>query len=561
MIIGKANEIKDLLVGGRTDGGTRLIFRNAATFDAATGFGVADVVVDGGIVTALLPTGSAVPASDTTVVDAAGATLLPGFIDAHAHPLIAGQERFGLSVRSCRDVTEVQAAVEAHARRHPQLPFISGEGFELSIAPDGAFFAAALDAVVPDRPVALRSNDIHTYWCNSRALELAGVSAETPDPVDGIIERHPDGTPTGTLREWGAFAPVRAAMPPATDAERAAQLRAGLFDLARVGVTSVLDAWVDGSDVPAYLLAARAGLPVKLDLALRAEPGRWRSQVAEFAGLRDRLAAETTAGRLSATTVKFFADGIIEGGTAAVHDPYAGSHSCGLRSWEPEALRAAVRGFDDAGFDVHIHAIGDAAVSTALTAIEALPPAGPGRVRRPAIAHAQLVAQPDRRRFAATGTTAVMQPYWAKLDDIVEQLTIGRLDRGRAELQYPTASLLAAGVNVAFSSDYPISTGNPLCGIAVAMTRAEDGDPGKAWLPHELLTRHQALAAYTTGAAHVTRTAHGGGRLRVGAAADLVLIGGDLETASPADLMATEVIGVWVDGIPVPPASTEETEG
>jgi predicted amidohydrolase YtcJ len=527
------------------------VFRNAIVFDPVDGFREADVVVGSGLVQTVLPAGTAPETEDAEVIEAAGATLLPGFIDAHAHPLIAGQEAIGLSVRRCTTVAEVQARVQEYAAQHPDLPFIAGEGFELTLAPGAQFFAADLDAVVPDRPVALRSNDIHTYWCNTAALTAAGIDADFPDPVDGVVERLPDGRPSGTLREWGAFQPVRAAMPESTAEQRAEQLLAGLQALAEDGVTSVMDAWVDPVDLDGYLLAADRGLPLRLDLALRAEPATWAGQVAEFTAIRDVLAARSTAARLSATTVKFYADGIIEGGTAAVHAPYTastGSACCGLPNWAPAALAEAVAAFDGAGFEVHIHAIGDAAVTAALDAIEALPARNGERDRRPAIAHAQLVSERDRRRFAETGTTAVMQPYWAKLDDVVTRLTLHRLADDRAQEQYPTASLLAAGVNVAFSSDFPISTGNPLAGVAIAMSRNEDGDPANAWLPHELVDRRAALTAYTAGAARITRTHHGGARLAPGAVADLVLVGADLRSATPAELLVAPVRGVWVDG-------------
>lgn len=502
------------------------------------------VVAAGRIETKSAPWCAVVP-SDIEEIDATGRTLLPGLVDAHAHPLIAGSEAAGLSVRGCRSVSEVVDRVGAYAAAHPAQGYLIGEGFELSIADGGRFYAAELDAVVRDRPVALRSNDIHTYWANSAALRQAGIEAQTPDPIDGVIERFGDGTPTGTLREWGAFQALRASFPASAVSERAEQLLAGLSDLARWGITSALDAWVDPVDVDAYVVAAEKGLPLRLDIALRAEPSRWRDQLAEFARIRARLASLPDSARLTATTVKFFADGIIEGGTAAVHEPYTGSSCCGLPNWPSEELASAVQAFDAVGFGIHIHAIGDAAVSSALDAIEAVPG---GTKHGAAIAHAQLVAERDRVRFARTGTTAVMQPYWAKLDDTIVRLTLGRLADGRDLAQYPVRSLLATGAPVAFSSDYPISTGDPLAGVAVAMTRNEIGDPSGAWMPDELLTREQALAAYTVGAAGITRSASGDGRLEVGAIADLTLVDTDLRTASPAVLLSEPARTTWLAG-------------
>ncbi|UOR01296.1 amidohydrolase family protein [Leucobacter allii] len=517
------------------------------------GFVRGSLLLEGAVVEAIIPAGDPLP-DDAVVVDVAGAAVLPGFVDAHAHPLIGGTEFSGAPVREARSVAEALRIVADHAAAHPGLPWVLGEGFDLSIDPRGSYSAADLDRVVPDRPVALRSSDIHTMWANTAALRAAGITAETPDPEDGIIERDADGAPTGTLREWGAFMPLYRAIPRRTSGEIAEALRRGLDALSAEGVTTVQDAWVELDDLDGYLEAARGGLPVRLNLAFRAEPGRWRDQIAQFHAARERV-ADLGIPEFTARTVKFFADGIIEGGTAHVAEPYHGTGCCGVPAWRPEELAEAARACDAAGFQLHIHAIGDAGLACAVDAIEGAAAANGPRDRRPVIAHAQLVRPRDLRRLVDADVTVAIQPYWAKLDGVVRHLTNGRLHGDRAERQYPFETMRLAGVRLASSSDFPITTPSPLQALGVATSRDEHGDLGRSWLPAERLAFADALRAATAGAAY---TQYAEGRLGViapGAAADLTIVHGLSRDPSPAELLAARVEAVWRDGEPAEPSA------
>src|SRR5690606_18828589 len=269
---------------------------------------------------------------------------------------------------------------------------------------DGEFDARWLDEAVADRPVVLRAYDYHTVWCNTEALRRAGIDENTPDPRLGTIVRRPDGTPMGTLREWHACDLVLDRAPVATAESYAEALAEAGRSYAAAGVTWVQDAWVDDALVDVYLTAARDGtLPLRFNLGLRADPELWESQRATFGA--NRRAVEAVGNPLlTAHTVKFFADGVIEGGTAALLEPYVDEpHSHGMPVWEADELAAAVTAFDADGFQVHIHAIGDAGIRNALDAVEAARKANPEWDRRPVIAHTQLVDPADLARFAQLG--------------------------------------------------------------------------------------------------------------------------------------------------------------
>src|ERR1700712_2863320 len=320
-------------------------------------------------------------------VDLDGGFLMPSFGDGHAHPLYGGLEAVGPRVRGCGTIDEIVTAVKVYAEEHPDEEWIVGASYDGSLAPGGLFDARWLDAAVPDRPVVLRAWDYHTVWVNSVALERAGITSETPDPVLGEIPHRDDGSVLGTLREWGAVDLITAVMPARDEDVRVAALgTAADYYLAR-GVTWVQDAWVEPDDVETYLAAARRGaLRLRLNLALYADPRHFDSQLDGFAQARRRV-DEVGSPLLTAHTVKFFADGVIENETGALLAPYCdGLHSHGMQVWEGQSLDEAARRVDELGLQIHIHAIGDAAVRQALDAIElAIESNGP-RDPRPVIA-------------------------------------------------------------------------------------------------------------------------------------------------------------------------------
>ena len=488
---------------------------------------------------------------DCEHVDLDGGFLMPSFGDGHAHPLYGGLEAVGPAVRGCGSVDEILAAVKKYADEHPEEEWIVGASYDGSLAPGGLFDARWLDSVVPDRPVALRAWDYHTMWVNTAALERAGITPDTPDPVLGEIPHRPDGSVLGTLREWGAVDFVMAVMPARDERQRIGALGTAADYFLSRGVTWVQDAWVEPGDVATYLEAARQNaLRMRFNLALYADPRHFDSQVTEYAQAC-RAVEEAGSPLLTAQTVKFFADGVVENETGALLAPYcSGLHShSGMRNWEGTSLAEAARRVDELGLQIHIHAIGDAAVRQALDAIEYVQQHNGSRDRRPVIAHVQLVDPTDIGRFAALGVIPNMQPLWAQMDALMTVLTIPRLGVERADRQYQMQTLHQSGAALAFGSDWPVSSGAPLDGIAVAVSRCTaEGQPDGGWTPHEIVPIERALSSYTGAVAYQAFAEHNWGRIMPGASADLVWLDHDPRSTPPLDLPGVGIRATYLRG-------------
>jgi predicted amidohydrolase YtcJ len=295
-------------------------------------------------------------------------------------------------------------------------------------------------------------------------------------------------------------------------------------------------------------LAAAGELTVRSNLAFRADPDHWEDQLAEFQDARAAVRALGRSALLRAETVKFFADGVIEGATAAMLEPYVGTADRGMPVWSDSELARAVGAFDALGFQAHIHAIGDAAIRAGLDAIETAIRENPLWDRRPVIAHVQLVDPLDLERFGQLGVVANFESYWSQPDPLQVTLTAPRLGAERTDRQYPAATLAELGAVLSHGSDWPVSTNNPVEAIWVAATRqTAAGDPPGGWVPTERLTLDQAIEAATWGSAYQGWTDAYRGRARVGYQADLVALTADLAEDGwrPAD---AAVAGVWLAG-------------
>ena len=515
------------------------------TFDA--------MVIADGCVLALGETAKRIHAD--VVVDGKGGFICHAFGDGHVHPVFGGLEGQLAPVRGHQDPWAIAKAVGEWARANPKETWIRGEGCDSTLAPSGVFLASWLDAEVPDRPVALRAMDYHTVWANSLALELAGYGPGVQQPHDGEIVCDEAGVPSGTLREWGAWRAVYDLLPPVTQAMQRKALRHAADSFRRSGITWVQDAWVEPGDIPVWLDALEQGiLTFRADLALWADPGSWRAQIPAFIEARTQV-AERGGTTLSATTVKFFADGVIESGTGSLLAPYCDCpHSHGMANWDAAELAEAVTLIDGLGFNPHIHAIGDGGVRMALDAIESAIYANGPRERRPVIAHLQLVDAGDMARLAELGVIANFEPYWAKFDSWQTELTAPRLGPERTAQQYQMKTMLETGATVSFGSDWPVTTHEPLVGIQVAVTRRMSADPddptshdGQPWMPHERLTVEQALSAYTSGVAQQAGHQQGG-MIRPGGRADLVLLAQDPRAVDPMTIATIEVLRTWNGG-------------
>ncbi|MEU8033080.1 amidohydrolase [Streptomyces sp. NPDC049099] len=489
----------------------------------------------------------------TEVVDLSGRLLLPGFQDAHVHPVPAGLEPAQCDLSGTTTAADTVAAVRAYAEAHPEREWILGGGWSMEAFAGGTPTKELLDAVVPDRPVYLPNRDHHGAWVNSRALELAGIDRETPDPADGRIERDASGEPGGTLQE-GAMQLVGRFAPPATPADRLAALLHAQRHLHALGITAWQDALVGdflGMDDPAeaYRTAARDGsLTARVVGALWWDRERGAEQIPELVEKR----AEFSHGRFRAGAVKLMLDGVAENGTAALLDPYLDRCGCvtanrGTSFLDPAQLPKYVTELDAAGFQCHFHALGDRAVRDALDAVEAARAANGPSDTRPHLAHLQVVHPDDVPRFARLGATANIQPLWAAHEPQMDELTIPFLGPERAARQYPFGALLRSGARLAAGSDWPVSSPDPLQGIHVAVNRVEPGCTGPVFLPEERLGLADALTAYTAGSAYVNHL-DDTGRVAVGALADLVVLDRDPFAGPPEAIAETAVALTYVGG-------------
>jgi predicted amidohydrolase YtcJ len=550
-----------------------------------TAAGPADLVLSGGPVfdgERVLPGGTAVAVRAGRVVavgpdarvravagrprehlDLRGRLLCPGFTDAHVHPVMAGVERLGCDLSGARTAAGTLALVRAHVTADPARRWVVGGGWHKEAFADGLPTAAALDAVVGDRPAVLRDNSHHAVWVSSAALRLAGLDAVVADPPDGSLSRRPDGRPAGTLHEAAMDLVVRH-----LPAEPAADRVAGLLDaqshLHSLGVTGWQDAIVgdyaghpDPTD--AYLAVASAGrLTARVVGALWWPRGTDDTDLPEVvAGLvaaRRRVAEAVPDGRFRTTSVKVMQDGVVESRTAGLSEPYTGGCGCagvGLSYVEPRLLRRVAAAVAREGFQLHVHAIGDRAVTEALDAVAAAEadPAS-GRDLRHHVAHLQLVHPRDVVRFAATGATANLQALWACHEPVMDELNLPLLGAERARWQYPFGALARAGVPLAMGSDWPVSSPDPLAALEVAVTRRAAGSGRPPLLPEQALDVRTALSAYTLGSARVNHL-DDGGRVAVGALADLVVLDRDLTTVPDEEVSAARVDLTLVDGRPV----------
>ena len=416
--------------------------------------------------------------------------------------------------------------------------------------PGGTPTRQALDRVVPDRPAFFVNRDGHGAWVNSRALELAGIGHDTPDPADGRIERDAAGEPSGTLHE-GAMELVRMLLPETTTQELADGIELAQAYLHRFGISAWQDAWVAPADMKAYRMVAERGrLTGRVVACQWWERERGAEQIDEMIERR----RTGSVGRLNAGTVKIMQDGVAENYTAAMLVPYldADGRSTGNRGIsfvEPEALKSHVTRLDAEGFQVHFHALGDRAVRESLDAIEAARTANGPSDNRHHLAHLQVVDPADIPRFRTLGAAANMQPYWACHDAQMDDLTLPYLAPERAALQYPFRTIHRSGAVLVGGSDWSVSTPNVMAEIEVAVSRVSPEQRDRApFLPDEALDLPEALAAFTIGTAYINHLDEATGTIEVGKLADLVVLDRDIFAPDAGPLGDVRVLLTLIEG-------------
>jgi predicted amidohydrolase YtcJ len=493
----------------------------------------------------------------TEVIDLRGRALLPGFQDAHVHPAFAGVTMVGCNLIGAASLDEALSRIRSYADARPDLPWIAGAGWRMEWFEGGTPGRELLDQVTGGRAAFLLNRDAHGAWASTRALELAGLDAGTPDPPDGRIEREPGGAPQGSLHE-GAATLVGRHVPPVSFEDRLAGLLLAQAHMHARGITAWQDAIVgdylgSADPLPAYLAAARSGqLTARVQGALWWDRHRGRDQLADLLGRRE----QGQAGRFRANTVKIMQDGVAENFTAGMIEPYTDSCGCqtagrGLSYVDPAELREVVTQLDAERFQVHFHAIGDRAVREVLDAIEAARAANGRNDHRHHIAHLQIMHPADVPRFAALGVTANMQALWAAHEPQMDDLTIPFIGPQRTARQYLFGDLLRSGARLAAGSDWSVSSANPLRAIHVAVNRALPGATGaeaEPFLPEQGLSLAEALAAYTAGSAYVNHLDGETGAIEPGMLADLAVLDRDPFAGPPGEIASTRVLATCVEG-------------
>ncbi|MDR2986787.1 MAG: amidohydrolase [Nocardiopsaceae bacterium] len=496
----------------------------------------------------------------TERIDLRGRALLPGFQDAHVHPAFAGVTMIGCNLIGAATLDEAAGRIESYVAAHPDKEWISGSGWRMEWFDRGTPSRQLLDKLTGGMPAFLLNRDGHGGWASTRALELTGFDARTPDPPDGRFEREPDGGLQGTAHE-GAADLIGAFVPKPTFEERLAGLLLAQQHLHRRGITGWQDAIIGsylGSEdpLPVYLAAARSGqLTARVQGALWWDRNRGAGQIDEILGRREA----GQEGRFRANTVKIMQDGVAESRTAGLIEPYLDSCGCqtsarGLSHVDPLELREHVTALDALGFQVHFHAIGDRAVRECLDAVAAARCANGGNDHRHHIAHVQIVHPDDVPRFAELGVAANIQALWAAHEPQMDQLTTPFLGPERAARQYAFGDLLRAGARLAAGSDWAVSSASPLRAIHVAVNRSLAGATGpeaEPFLPAQALDLADALGAYTIGSAFVNHLDDVTGSVEPGKLADLIVLDRDPFDGPAPEIAHTKVLATYVQGEPV----------
>lgn len=484
--------------------------------------------------------------ANTEVIDLEGKMLLPGFHDSHVHLVGGGIELAECDINGLTQLDQILATIRTYAEQHSEKAWIRGGGWPLTLN-DGNPLKETLDEVVKDRPVLLDAFDGHSSWANSKALAIAGITRQTPDPPRGRIERDPNtGEPTGTLRE-SATRLVTDKIPQYSHEEYVAGLRRGLELANRLGITSVQEASVRDTYLNAYVdLDTASELTVKAVAALKLEPEKpFSPQVAQFIDWRAKHAGR----RFRPTAVKIFLDGVIESKTAATLEPYLGGDDRGWLNIEPEALKPLAAELDRLGFQIHIHAIGDRAIQCSFDALEFARGRNGVRDSRHHLAHIQLFDPADIPRFRRLGVIANFQPLWASADDYIIKMTEPILGSERSRWLYPIRSVADTGAIIVGGSDWSVSSMNPLEAIQVAVTRQRlDDDSSEPWIPEEIVDLGTMLAAYTINGAYVNFQEKETGSIEVGKAADLVVLDRNLFEIPKQQIGRAKVLLTLLDG-------------
>ena len=493
--------------------------------------------------------------SATRLIERSDGMVLPGFIDSHVHLVAGGIEMSDCRLYDLETPAEIFQTLRDFIDAHPDDEWIRGGGWDLPIFPDGNPRKEWLDEISPDKPVFLISADAHTAWVNSKALALAGINAQTPDPLNGRIERDPNSRePSGVLRE-DAMGLVEPFLPLYTKDQIVAGLQFAVEEANRFGITAILDAGTEGYASYDSIRGSYDGLDsyreatLDKEISMRvaasqyANPESWKDDLRQIK--KRRFANELGA----LNTVKIFADGVIEGGTAALLEPYIGTDDRGILNWHPDTLKKAVAEFDKAGFQIHIHAIGDWGIRSTLDAFEFARRQNGLGDKRHMMSHVQLIHPQDVPRFKELDIIASFQALWAYPDKYITDLTLPVLGPVRSKWNYPINSVYLSGGRIAGGSDWTVSSLNPLDAIEVAVTRRGLGKKdGDALFPEEAVKLETMLRAYTLEGAYSLFKEREIGSLKAGKLADVIILDMNLFRIPAHEIHSAAVVQTIFNG-------------
>ncbi|MEJ7808534.1 MAG: amidohydrolase family protein [Telluria sp.] len=475
-------------------------------------------------------------------VDMQGQTILPGLIDAHGHVFGLGEQLTQLNLTGSASLADALAAAKAYGAANPQLAWVRGRGWNQEIWKLGRFpTAAELDSAVSDRPVWLERVDGHASWANTRAMQLAGITKTTPDPVGGKIVRDAQGEATGLFID-AAQDLVTKFIPKQTDAEARLMLERSLKELAAMGLTSVHDAGVNPAQDALYRQYADAG---KLSVRVYGMIG---DTGADFDKLATSGPLTSYAGDMYALrAVKLYSDGALGSRGAALLAPYSDEpKSHGLLFKSGAEMVTTMEKAMKRGYQVNVHAIGDAGNRQILDAYQKLIGQTASRHQRHRMEHAQVVDVADIARFKSIGIIPSMQPTHATSDMNMAEKRVGAQ---RIKGAYAWRTFLKQGSRIACGSDFPVESPNPFFGIHAAVTRQDAaGLPAGGWYPNQAMTLTEALRCFTLDAAYAGHQEKSVGTLEKGKWADFIVVDQDLFTMPAKDLHKVAVRQTWVAG-------------
>jgi predicted amidohydrolase YtcJ len=484
----------------------------------------------------------------TTVIDAHGGAVVPGFNDSHVHFASGGLSLSEVNLLDATTAEEIAVKVRDWADAHADRRWVLGRGWYYTAFPDGLPTRQMLDEIVPDRPAYLTAYDGHSGWANTVALKLAGITRATANPKNGVVVKDAKGEPTGVLKE-SAMALVRDVLPKPERAQRLTAIRAGIREAHRLGVTSVQNASGSAEEIDLWDELRRDGdLKLRMYHSLSAGPGFTEADADRFEATRREHADDPL---LKAGAVKLMADGVIETHTASMLEPYSNRPTKGMPNFTPEELNRIVALLDRRGWQVWIHAIGDGGVRMALDALEAAAKANPtpARGRRHRIEHIETIDPADVPRFGTLGVIASMQPFHANPDPGMGTVWTANIGDERASRAWLWNSISKAGGRLAFGSDWPVVTLDPRMGLQVGANRTSPtGEPEGGSIPGERLPLAAIIDAYSSGAAYASFDEQRKGTLAKGMLADIVIFSTDIFRAPPERVLDAVVDVTIFDG-------------